>query len=91
VSNLRAANHDIKDASMPDELPDPDLVRYAQLSLYVHDREVRYFEASPKRSELVLADAGLSISVIAALTGRKYETVKTAIRRARTTAPKEGG
>jgi len=75
---------------MPEELPlDSQAVQYAQLALYVHDRDVRYFEAAPKRNELVLADAGLSIGAIAALTGRKYETVKTTIRRARAQADKE--
>ena len=31
----------------------------------------------------MLADAGLSLGDIAALTGRNYETVKTTVRRAR--------
>ncbi|HVE95075.1 MAG TPA: hypothetical protein VNB24_09155 [Acidimicrobiales bacterium] len=36
-----------------------------------------------RRTEVVLADAGLSLTQIALVTGRKYETVKTALRRAR--------
>jgi hypothetical protein len=74
---------------MADELPvAPEQVSYAQLALYVHDRDVRLFDAEPKRSEVVLADAGLTLGAIAALTGRNYETVKTTVRRARTASPK---
>ena len=80
---------------MSDDLPvTPDHVRYAHFALYVHDRDVRLFDAEPRRSEVVLADAGLSITAIAALTGRSYEAVKTTVRRARsassTTAAKKG-
>jgi hypothetical protein len=74
---------------MPEDNLDPVTVQYAHLALYVHDRDVRFFDAVPRRSELVLADSGLSIGAIATLTGKKYETVKTTLRRARASAAKE--
>jgi IS30 family transposase len=75
---------------LSDDLPvTSDDVRYAHLALYIHDRDVRLFDAEPKRTELVLADAGWSLTAIAALTGRNYETIKTAVRRARASAAKK--
>ena len=41
-----------------------------------------------RRTEVVLADAGLTLGQIAAVTGRKYETVKTTLRRARAAQPR---
>ena len=77
---------------MPDELPvSPDQVQYALLALYVHDRDVRHFQIEPKRSEVVLSEAGMSVATIAGVTGRNYETVKTAVRRARAAAAKRKG
>ncbi len=77
---------------MPDELPvPPDQVQYALLALYVHDRDVRHFQAEPKRNEVVLSEAGLSLAAIAGVTGRNYETVKTAVRRARASTAKRKG
>jgi hypothetical protein len=74
---------------VPEDNLDAAAVQYAQLALYVHDRDIRFFDAVPRRSELVLAEAGLSIGAIATLTGKKYETVKTTLRRARESAAKE--
>jgi len=45
---------------------------------------------SARPTEAVLADAGLSLAEIAQLTGRKYETVKTNLRRHRERATKGG-
>lgn len=36
-----------------------------------------------RRTEVVLSDAGLTLGQIAVVTGRKYETVKTTLRRAK--------
>lgn len=55
----------------------------ALLALFVAEREERIGGREPRKTEVLLADAGLSYSAIAQLTGRPYETVKTAIRRAR--------
>ena len=56
----------------------------ALVALAAADRDERVGAAGTgRRSELVLADAGLTIAEITQLTGRKYEAVKTAIRRAR--------
>jgi DNA-directed RNA polymerase specialized sigma24 family protein len=61
-----------------------DRVLVALLALIAADRDDRVAASGTgRRSELVLADAGLTVSEIAKVTGRKYEAVKTAIRRAR--------
>lgn len=49
----------------------------------VADRDDKLTEGEPKRSELILAEAGFSIGEISALTGRKYEAVKSALRRSK--------
>ena len=36
-----------------------------------------------RKTEVILSDVGLTLGQIAQVTGRKYETVKTTIRRAR--------
>jgi DNA-directed RNA polymerase specialized sigma24 family protein len=56
----------------------------ALVALQIADRQERVSDAPARPVEVVLADAGLGLAEIAALTGRKYETVKTTIRRART-------
>jgi DNA-directed RNA polymerase specialized sigma24 family protein len=60
-----------------------DQAAVASLALQIADRDQNLFGTDPKRTEVVLAEAGLSIKDIARLTGRNYDTVKTAIRRAR--------
>jgi DNA-directed RNA polymerase specialized sigma24 family protein len=61
-----------------------DRVVTASLALQIAEREERTSDpADHRRTELILADAGLTLGEIAALTGRNYETVKAAIRRAR--------
>ena len=60
-----------------------DQAAVASLALQIADRDQALFGADPKRTEVVLAEVGLSIKDIARLTGRNYDTVKTAIRRAR--------
>ena len=58
------------------------------LAVVVADRDDRLTEGEPRRSELILAEAGFSIGEISALTGRKYETVKSALRRSKPTPAK---
>ena len=58
----------------------------ASLVLQLADREERLSGAAPVRSEVLLADAGLGLGTIAQLTGKNYEAVKAAVRRARTKA-----
>ena len=60
-----------------------DTLMRAMLALQIADRDERLLAGEPRRTELVLADAGISLPEIVALTGRKYEAVKTAVRRAR--------
>lgn len=55
----------------------------ALVALQIADRQERVSDAPARPVEVVLADAGVGLAEIAALTGRKYETVKTTIRRAR--------
>ncbi|MCU1484942.1 MAG: hypothetical protein JWN67_1688 [Actinomycetia bacterium] len=56
----------------------------ALLVLLIAEREERLWPERPRRpTELLLADAGLSLGEIAQVTGRKYEAVKATIRRAR--------
>lgn len=55
------------------------------LALLAAERDDRVAASGEgRRSEIIMSDAGLTIAEIAQVTGRKYETVKTAIRRART-------
>ena len=75
---------------MPENSPDipiEDLL-LASVVIQLADREERVAGADPIRSEVVLADAGLSLATIARLTGRNYETVKTTVRRARSKHPR---
>jgi hypothetical protein len=54
------------------------------VALLAADREDRVArDADVRRPEPILSAAGLSISEIAEVTGKKYETVKTILRRTR--------
>ena len=64
----------------------PDLEKHlaAVIALLAADRDDRVSDGgTPRRSELVLADAGFTPREIADLTGRKYEAVKSSIRRSK--------
>ena len=62
------------------------------LAILIADREDRLTNSDdPRRTEVVLADAGMSLSEIVMLTGKKYEAVKTTIRRARDRTAKPSG
>jgi DNA-directed RNA polymerase specialized sigma24 family protein len=64
----------------------------ASVVLQLADREERIAATEPTRSEILLVDAGLSLSTVARLTGKNYETVKAAVRRARVKAvPRRAG
>ncbi len=56
------------------------------LAVLVADRDDRLTQRDPRSTDVVLADAGLSYGEVAQLTGRPYETVKSAVRRSRTPA-----
>ncbi len=70
---------------MPSDSPDGsvEVLLRAMLALQIADRDATASRAEARRTELVLADAGMSLSDIANVTGRNYETVKTAVRRGR--------
>lgn len=54
------------------------------LALLVAEREERNNgRAEPRKTELILADAGLGIAEIARVTGKKYDAVKQTLRRNR--------
>jgi DNA-directed RNA polymerase specialized sigma24 family protein len=54
------------------------------LGLLIAEREERLNEQKdPRKTEIVLADAGLGIGEIAKLMGKKYDAVKQAVRRGR--------
>ncbi len=60
---------------------DAGRVMLGVLALLAADRDERIDELTPRRSELVLADAGFSAREIAKLTGRDYEAVRSSLRR----------
>ena len=83
---------------MPAEIRDSDRaldtgrIMLGVLALLAAERDERADDLPPRRSELVLADAGFTAQEIAALTGRKYEAVRSSLRRrAETKMPKAKG
>ena len=60
---------------------DTGRVMLGVLALLAADRDERIEGSTPRRSELILADAGLSAREIAKLTGRDYEAVRSSLRR----------
>jgi hypothetical protein len=63
--------------------PDVTTLLRALVALQIAERQDRSGSDPGRPSELVLADAGIGLPDIAALTGRKYEAVKATVRRAR--------
>lgn len=49
----------------------------AVVALMSADREMRSGDQEARRTEVVLAEAGLTIADIAAISGKKYDTVKS--------------
>jgi hypothetical protein len=61
-----------------------DKTMAAVLAVLVAERDERISPpVSPRKTELILADAGLAIGDIALLTGKKYNAVQMAISRAK--------
>jgi len=56
-------------------------VTRAILVLLAADRDERVDVSPPRKSELVLADAGFSAREISTMIGRNYEAVRSALRR----------
>lgn len=54
----------------------------AQLAILVADREDRLKGSDPQKTELVLHSAGFKVPEIAALLGKKTDTVRKVIQRA---------
>ena len=59
------------------------------LALQAAERDERLGNAEPRRTEVILADAGLSTGAIATVTGKKPDTVRKSIERARKKPAKE--
>lgn len=60
------------------------------LALLAADRDERVEKSTPRRTELILQDAGFSAREIAQLTGKDYEAVHSSLRRSNS-KPKKGG
>jgi DNA-directed RNA polymerase specialized sigma24 family protein len=75
------------DATAPDDLSQRALLGI--LALLAADRDERVEGATPRRTEIILGDAGFSAREIAQLTGREYEAVRSSLRRAKSSKTKE--
>ena len=62
----------------------PESAMSGILALLIDEREERTCDQKDvAKTEVILADAGLSIDEIATVTGKKYDTVRMAISRGR--------
>lgn len=75
---------------MGEETDFTEKVMVGLLAMICADREERLNAgAVGRKPEVILAEAGLSVGDIARVTGRKYNTVKTIVRRGRAKSSKE--
>jgi hypothetical protein len=56
------------------------------LAVLVSERDERLGGGDGRPTAVILAEAGLTYGEIAQVTGRPYETIKSAVRRSRTSA-----
>ncbi|MEX0666089.1 MAG: hypothetical protein WD598_15165 [Acidimicrobiia bacterium] len=56
------------------------------MALVAADRDERLGDGDARRPEAILAGTGLSLREVAMITGKKYETVKTIVRRSKVPA-----
>jgi DNA-directed RNA polymerase specialized sigma24 family protein len=70
-------------ASTPNDPLDIEQALRGLLALQVAEREERMAEGAPRRTELILADAGLSFAAIASVTGKKRDSIRKTVERAR--------
>jgi DNA-directed RNA polymerase specialized sigma24 family protein len=64
--------------------PGLDSVMRAVLALLADEREARIaHDEGARKTEVLLQEAGFSVGEIASLLGKKYETVKSTLRRAK--------
>ena len=61
--------------------PDADRALRALVALLAADRDERVDQKPPRKSEVVLGEAGFSAQDIAGLTGKNPEAVRSTIRR----------
>lgn len=60
------------------------------LALLAADQDERVEKSTPRRTELILQDAGFSAREIAQLTGKDYEAVRSSLRRSKSKSKKGG-
>jgi DNA-directed RNA polymerase specialized sigma24 family protein len=71
-------------AGAPSEHLDIEQALCGLLAVAIAEREERLGTGGPtRRTEVVLADAGLSYGAIASLTGKKRDSVRKSVERAR--------
>lgn len=78
----RPGDEELEAAGSPAGLPTTQLLLAGLLSLQIRQRQ-RDVDADNSPPEVALVDLGMTIAQVARLSGRKYETVKSTIRRAR--------
>jgi DNA-directed RNA polymerase specialized sigma24 family protein len=69
----------------------PEKILLGILALLAAERDERVDDATPRKTEVVLAEAGFGPREAAQLTGKDYESVRGHIRRAREAAEKSNG
>jgi DNA-directed RNA polymerase specialized sigma24 family protein len=69
----------------------PEQVLLGILALLAAERDERVADATPRKTELILTDAGFSPREIAQLTGKEYEAVRSSIKRAGDAKKKPAG
>jgi DNA-directed RNA polymerase specialized sigma24 family protein len=75
-------------AEKPPETAPPERVLLGILALLAAERDERVEGVTPRRTELILTDAGFSAREIAQLTGKEYEAVRSSVRRTAEAAKK---
>lgn len=86
--NLRAKRRAADSLTGPMPL---DKTMAGVLAVLVAERDERISPAvNPRKTEVILADAGLAIGDIALLTGKKYNAVQMAISRAKSGTSSSG-
>lgn len=69
-------------AEVRSDSPDSAQVLLGILALLAADRDERVEGATPRRTELILEEAGFSAREISQITGKNYESVRSTLRRA---------
>jgi hypothetical protein len=68
--------------------PSPERILLGILALLAADRDDRVEGSTPRRTEMILDDAGFSPREISRLLGKEHEAVRSTVRRAKTSKKK---